>query len=579
MPDSKANVQVYVNEIEVKATRSEEAVLQPTPAATTYLAAANDKEDRDIDDTIAQHNRNYPRYGSWEEHLINLSDHLEPYLSQERRPTYQFQRCSTSNLAGVKLFDHLRSAIAEIHSLPEFRKNFDNFSGSVLNNLDWTNVGIAGGSALACLTITDFGKTLKNSDIECVYNSVNMRRELIPPGLLSLFIWGLDATRMHKKMRHIRDTIITNTPGFAAAYMIERSAGAITFVPRREDTGRKIQIVLRGYENPAAVLAGFDLDPACVFFDGDQVWLSIRAVRSFFTGYTSTVGAISSSFAGRIIKYATRGYGVLVRPDVLPADSVASLKAMNATLREKEQWACEEFVKLPWTGTKNYNKVFNGLKSDTPVMWTHSFSALATLAALWNLAYTTGRIGELLEEVGAASHIYGLYEGSDMAMGYLDADEWLSALEIIAPSLKSRTWRLTDSMWKAQDRALIRKPLLLVVILPHLLCEYIRHTYGLGTLVRMRDTSEIEDATGDKFEICIWSVAGEDMWQPQDGVEAFVHQLLITSAMLTAWTMWKVASGAPWRTMYYGRSLHNAHIFSYPAALSRVGDFDEWVRE
>ncbi|KAE8268198.1 hypothetical protein A4X09_0g4140 [Tilletia walkeri] len=535
MPDSKANVQVYVNEIEVKATRREEAVLQPTPAATTYLAAATDKEDRDIDDTIAQHNRNYPRYGSWEEHLINLSDHLEPYLSQERRPTYQFQRCSTSNLVGVKLFDHLRSAIAEIHSLPEFRKNFDNFSGSVLNNLNWTNVGIAGGSALACLTITDFGKTLKNSDID-------------------LFIWGLDATRMHKRMRHIRDTIMTNTPGFAAAYMIERSAGAITFVPRREDTGRKIQIVLCGYENPAAVLG-----PGGLRSGTSLCLLRRRPSVAQHSGGTIILHGIHKHSRRDQFEYATRGYGVLVRPDVLPADSVASLKAMNATLREKEQWACEEFVKLPWTGTKNYNKVFNGLKSDTPVMWTHSLTALATLAALWNLAYTTGRIGELLEEVGAASHIYGLYEGSDMAMGYLDADEWLSALEIIAPSLKSRSADVEADGQHVEGA----RP-----------C-----THSETSLACSADTSEIEDATGDKFEICIWSIAGEDMWQPQDGVEAFVHQLLITSAMLTAWTMWTVASGAPWRTMYYGRSLHNAHIFSYPVALSRVGDLDEWVRE
>ncbi|KAE8240048.1 hypothetical protein A4X13_0g7964 [Tilletia indica] len=550
----------YEKEIDVKATRSEEIFLGPSLPASAHLEAVHDSTDCDIDAGIFQYNREFPRGSTWQAHLINLSTQFEPFLSEERLTVYDYERAQKEDLLGVRMFDDLRPTDAVIQSLPGFRNNFDVFSGSVLDNLDWTNVGVAGGSMLACLTESHIGELLRNSDID-------------------LFIWGLEPPAMLLKLLHIKDTIVANVPNFSSKYVVERSAGALTFIPRIRDHGRKIQVVLRGYCNPAAVLASFDLDPACIFFDGDQVWLSLRAIRAFYTGYTTTSGAISSSFAARIIKYATRGYGVIVRPDENDPDTDELLLNMESTMRDKEILTLEHYLRFPWTGKNNYRALFLHVKNQVTTNWTHSFSALASLAALWTLAYKTGRIGELLDEVGAASHIYGLYEGSDAVMATLHPKEWLSALAKFSPSLRRRTWSLHDRVWKVNDPTMSGARLLLVVILPVGLRQYLQECGRFQSLTRLRDTDDVKDVDGVMMEICLWTVTGEKIWQPQDGTSSVAHQLLVTAAMVTAWTLWKVSAGAPWPKLHYNRAFHNAQVFSFNAALTRTGDFDDWIRD
>ncbi|KAE8256121.1 hypothetical protein A4X13_0g2804 [Tilletia indica] len=123
-----------------------------------------------------------------------------------------------------------------------------------------------------------------------------------------------------------------------------------------------------------------------------------------------------------------------------------------------------------------------------------------------------------------------------------------------------------------------QNPLLLLVILPHGLRQYITWALDFDNLTRMRDTGDIRDPDGGKWEVCVWSVSGDKIWQPPIGLGAAIHQLLVTAAMLTAWTVWKVSSGAPWRKMHYGRTLNNALICGYNACDTRTGDFDDWIR-
>lgn len=40
------------------------------------------------------------------------------------------------------------------------------------------------------------------------------------------------------------------------------------------------QVVLRLYDSPAEVLLGFDVDCACLGFDGERVWALPRALRA-----------------------------------------------------------------------------------------------------------------------------------------------------------------------------------------------------------------------------------------------------------------------------------------------------------
>ncbi|KAE8228968.1 hypothetical protein CF326_g6080 [Tilletia indica] len=560
MSDLKKQLELYMTEVDMKASRSEQALAEPVIAASTYLAAVHSTDDGEIDGTITQHNRNFPHGQNWQQHLISLSKQFQDCVRGRNQLFYEYDRCSATALQGVKMFDHLRTTRTTIRSIAEFRKAFDMFGGTVLNDLNWENIGVAGGCMLACLTQLNFGRDLRNSDID-------------------LFIWGLSAAGMEKKLQHVKATIEANVEDFAAKYVVERSVGAITFVPKRRAAGRKVQVVLRGYANPAAVLAGFDIDPACIFYDGEEVWLSLRAVRALYTGYTTTSGSISSSFAARIVKYATRGYGVLVRPDEDEPSKTDLLRVMETTLRDEERKVLAYFSRLPWTGSKKFKRVFTVTKSSAPNNWTHSYSAFASLAALWHLAHLTGRIGELMDEVGAASNIYGLYEGSDAMMGCVEPEDWLRSLETFSPSLKKRRWALPDHIWKARDADMTKKPLVLVVILPLLLRRYLRTLDGDYTnLDRMPDTDDIGDADDIKLEICLWALTGDKIWQQPDGQESSVHQLLVTAAMLSAWTVWKISSGAPWMKMHYGRSLYSALEYSFNAALTRIGDFEDWIR-
>ncbi|KAE8220602.1 hypothetical protein CF319_g5897 [Tilletia indica] len=167
MTDITSNkIAVYVKELEVKAARTNEEVLEPICPASSYLGSVHNFDDGDIDAAIAQHNRFFPRGPEWRDHLISLSGEFEAYLDKESKQYYQYERCSQADLDGVKMFDQLRAPSMTIRSLQEFRKNFDNFGGSVLKDLDWSNVGVAGGSVLACLTASQYEEVLRNSDIE-----------------------------------------------------------------------------------------------------------------------------------------------------------------------------------------------------------------------------------------------------------------------------------------------------------------------------------------------------------------------------------------------------------------------------
>ncbi|KAE8236147.1 hypothetical protein A4X13_0g9248, partial [Tilletia indica] len=399
-------VDFYISHVHLKAKRSVAVVLEPVPASA-YLASTHDVLERGVDEEIAVFNRNFPRGSEWQDDLISLSGQYEGHLqshrsrcnlegfdNSQRKPFYRYDRCRSTDLHGIRMFDDLREPIVRIRPLDEFLLAFDKFTDSLLTGLDWRNVGAAGGSMLACLTEPEFGPLLANSDVD-------------------LFIWGLSPTEAHDKLEDIIRIIRANAVNSASSYLLERTAGAVTFIPRSSERGRKIQIVLRIYANPAAVLASFDIDPATIFFDGAQVWLSLRAVRAFRTGFTTTTGSISSSFGARIVKYATRGYGLLVQPEHTDPDQDGVLKDLELVSERLQTEVADRFLRLPWSGMLNFQKVFFAVKEQTRNNWTHSFSALSYLAALWNLAYKTGRIGDLMAEIGlcAASHIYGTYEG------------------------------------------------------------------------------------------------------------------------------------------------------------------------
>ncbi|KIO24985.1 hypothetical protein M407DRAFT_76286 [Tulasnella calospora MUT 4182] len=83
---------------------------------------------------------------------------------------------------------------------------------------------------------------------------------------------------------------------------------------------RPVQIVLRIYQSPAEILAGFDVDSACVAFDGTRVLAAPRAIVALMAQCNRVaMDRRSPSYEVRLAKYAARGFEIHV-PDLRRED-------------------------------------------------------------------------------------------------------------------------------------------------------------------------------------------------------------------------------------------------------------------
>lgn len=100
----------------------------------------------------------------------------------------------------------------------------------------------------------------------------------------------------------VRDAILSETT-------VVRTKNAVTIVS--EYPVRHVQIVLRLYKSVSEILTGFDVDCACLAYDGEQVWAAPRALAAFTTQINSIdLTRRSPSYENRLSKYAHRGFEV-----------------------------------------------------------------------------------------------------------------------------------------------------------------------------------------------------------------------------------------------------------------------------
>ncbi|KAE8228479.1 hypothetical protein CF326_g6587 [Tilletia indica] len=525
--------------------------------SASLLTRVLDAKDTEIDADIRRFTRNYPTSTgvAWKEHLVGLHPQLEQTLGDGAQDMYKIRRIHSGAIYGVKMFDDLRTDTAHVRSLEAWKGAFKVFSKGILAGLDFSHVFIAGGSVLATLSEEDtgvFDTRLNNSDID-------------------IFLYGLTDEEASKKVEDIAHALRTNITSFDERYYIERGVGVISFVPYQSSAGRKVQMVLRLAANPAEILAGFDFDQVCMGYDGTNVWMSLRGVRALCTGYTATMGALSSTFAARIIKYGSRGYGVTVG---LPENDGRNIDKLNAKCSALQDVIKQRYTALPWYRTSNYKVLYHNTKGQAASLWTHSFSAMSALAGLWAVAHASGRIPELMAEVGSTQSMYGAYEGADRVMTGYPADAWTEVLQGIVPKFKKGPLRKARSIWKAGSSVMSMGALKTVV------CCVVAAAPGVcgrAALVALHDNPTLKDRNGTKYEVCAWQIGAGNMWQPPTGLAAHVHQFLVRAAMLTAWTCWKLVSGAPWLKMNYGMALLRAQHLSLSPATSTDQDFTEWI--
>ena len=191
--------------------------------------------------------------------------------------------------------------VAIVKSFRDFKTNFNVFSESALADLDWSNVIAAGSSAVTPLLPVPAPYNESKRALREYYHE-----KLAPASDVDLFLYGLDEEQARAKIEQIetaiRDSILYETTTIRTKY-------AVTIASQYPC--RHVQIVLRLYKSLSEVLTSFDVDSACVAYDGRQVYATPRAVAALVTQTNRVdLSRRSPSYENRLAKYARRGFEV-----------------------------------------------------------------------------------------------------------------------------------------------------------------------------------------------------------------------------------------------------------------------------
>jgi hypothetical protein len=194
-----------------------------------------------------------------------------------------------------------RSAISQ----ETYSRTFAGEFPEIANILPMSNVAVAGGAAA-----WPFGDaTKKASDVD-------------------FFLFGLPADNSEES-RKIRWSCVGALVGRIRAQFVQcvelLSAGVVTMkCSRRHDPNAarqvasvvKIQIILRAYQTPSAIVHGFDVPSCSVIYDGHVACMTYLAAFAHMFHANIVVPAYrSTTYEARILKYFERGYA-LVMPNL-----------------------------------------------------------------------------------------------------------------------------------------------------------------------------------------------------------------------------------------------------------------------
>lgn len=168
-------------------------------------------------------------------------------------------------------------------------------------DLDWSNVVAAGSAVVTAILPVPAPHNESKRNLRTYYHQI-----LAPASDVDLFLYGLNEEEAVEKIktieRAIRDSILSETTTI-------RTKNTITIVS--EYPTRHVQIVLRLYKSVSEILTGFDVDCACVAYDGKQVWASPRSLAAYMTQLnTVDLTRRSPSYENRLSKYSHRGFEV-----------------------------------------------------------------------------------------------------------------------------------------------------------------------------------------------------------------------------------------------------------------------------
>ncbi|KAI1444280.1 hypothetical protein F5Y02DRAFT_390306 [Annulohypoxylon stygium] len=199
-------------------------------------------------------------------------------------------------------------AIAE--SFEKFQKNFHAFTHGALEGLDWSNVVVAGSSALLPLLSrrrdvrTKAWNTKGQNSDEVYYDNTASTSDI------DIFLYGIDEKAAIARIIEIEALVRKNQHLSSSSALTLRSENAITFISPRWPH-RHVQIILRLYKSISEILTGFDVDCSCVAFNGKQVYSNPRGVTAIATrANTVDLSRRSPSYENRLWKYRHHNFEV-----------------------------------------------------------------------------------------------------------------------------------------------------------------------------------------------------------------------------------------------------------------------------
>lgn len=200
---------------------------------------------------------------------------------------------------------------AMVDSLEEYKRNWAIFTeGSLSQLLDWNNVVVAGGSVQACLAPVPDSEKVSKRSLRKYYHS-----RAFPTSDVDVFMYGLTPEQAEAKMNAIFEAVRDSIPWDVACIRTKHTVSIHSQYPYRA-----VQIVLRLYQSPAEILAGFDVDAPCCCFDGERVYANPRAIVAMMRQCnTIDVTRRSPSYEVRLSKYSSRDFEVYV-PQLNRAD-------------------------------------------------------------------------------------------------------------------------------------------------------------------------------------------------------------------------------------------------------------------
>jgi len=305
----------------------------------------------------------------WADYLIGL----------KRDKHFIFGVCEDESLAirrnrqkGIKFFDQQVPKSIRLHTFDLYLQWHNFWTQGLLHGLDFTNIAIAGGCALACLTAKEHDSPFESSDVD-------------------IFFYDIDAISAYVKVLEIEALIKKNAP-VGQHYVVKRNVKTITFKPSREsDTGPVIQVVLRLHENVGDIIANFDLPVTAIAFTGDEVWMEPRALYAIMTGLMPiTEKMLAMTHIDRIVKYARRGYGLVLRslyPAVFNAPLLTKAtenydwiaQVLHSARRDDDSWT-------PPHRTVELNDVLTQIRSGMTGPWLGTYSDFSVASAIWDHA-------------------------------------------------------------------------------------------------------------------------------------------------------------------------------------------------